>query len=111
RYWRLQSSERNRSSRGGDFRNTGQSDARAGGMGCDVRSGKSPVLYCNWFGQVRASDAHRPAASEVWAAYWKKFQRKTMRTKTRSGRARPRGAPQTFDPGRLGGPSLSYDSA
>ena len=78
-YWRLQSSERNRSSRDGDFRNTGQPDARAGGLGCDVRSGKSSVLHCNWLGQVRASDAHRPAASEVWADFWKNFQRKTMR--------------------------------
>src|SRR5215813_7023602 len=70
-------------------------------MGCDVCRGKSSVLYCNWPGQVRASNAHRPAAPWDWTIYWKNFQRKTMRTRTkrinksssRAERKRSRGSP------------------
>src|SRR6476619_2856518 len=75
----MQSSEWNRLSRVGDFRNTGQSYARASGLGCDIRSRKPPVFYCNWLGQVRASDAHRPAGARTWTIYWKNFHRKTMK--------------------------------
>jgi len=44
--------------------------------GVTVRSGKSPFSLLQLLGQVRASDAHRPAGARIWPDSGKLFQRK-----------------------------------
>ena len=81
---RVQSPERDRSSRGGNFRNPGPRCTCADHVGTNICGGKSAVLHRHWVDQIRPGDACRQTATRIRPNFWKAFQRKTMRTKSDS---------------------------